>query len=151
MSNYNEEVFQHPKTCFQQKINDIMTDNPTKDSIMDLFEIQLIKDSNKNTSIKYLVDVYNLLGFEKFTEMMDILAGKTISFPTKDEFRETILIALAYYYRNVRGYKWGTIKGLLGDDELSSVKYGIKSQQLQKYMENIGERLKRKGAKNNGQ
>ena len=33
MAQNNEEVFQRPTTLFQQKINDIMRDNPTKDMI----------------------------------------------------------------------------------------------------------------------
>ena len=66
--------------------------------------------------------------------VMNILAGKTIKFPQKDSFKETIQIALCWYYKKIKNYDWDTIKTLLKDDELSSVKFGIKIQNLQKFM-----------------
>lgn len=142
MDKNNEEVFERPTTLFQQKINDIMRNNPTKDMMMALIELQLYKNAGKDEDKLVYVELYNLLGMDKFMEVMDILSGKTIKFPAKDDFKETVEIALSYYYRHFMHYSWDTIKEKLGDQDIPSVKYGIKVQQLERFMEYIGDKVR---------
>lgn len=142
MNDKDEEVFSRPTTLFQQKVNDIMKNNPTKDMLMNLIELQLYKNAGKDEDKLVYVELYNLLGIDKFMEVMDILAGKNIKFPQKGDFKETIEIALSYYYRYYNHYSWDTIKEKLGDQEIPSVKYGIKVQQLERFMEYIGDKIK---------
>ena len=75
-------------------------------------------------------------------EVMDILAGKTIKFPPKDDFKETVEIALSYYYRYFLHMSWDEIKEKMGDQDMPSVKYGIKVQQLERFMEYIGDKIR---------
>lgn|SRR5574344_447869 len=142
MEKKSSEVFEQPKSLFQQKINDIMTDDPTKDLILDIFELQLYKNADKDDKKLVLVELYNLLGFEKFVEVIELLSGKTIKFPSRDEFKESIEVALSYYYRTFRGYDWPKIKELIGDTEMSSVKFGSRMQQLTKFIKFLGARVK---------
>lgn len=134
MDTKKSEVFRAPKSVFQQKINDIMSDDPTKDLIMDIFELQMYKSADKDNKGMVMVELYNLLGFEKFVEVVELLGGKTIKFPPRDEFKELVETALAYYYRTFRGYDWTKIKELIGDTEMSSVKFGSRMQQLSKFI-----------------
>lgn len=135
------EVFERPKSVFQQKINEIMKDDPTKDLILDIFELQMLKSADKDNKGLVMVELYNLLGFEKFVEVVELLGGKTIKFPSRDEFKELIEIALAYYYRTFRGYDWPKIKELIGDPEMSSVKFGSRMQQMSKFINYLGENV----------
>ena len=80
---------------FQQKISDIMKDDPTKNLILDIFELQMFKSADKDNKSLIMVELYNLLGFEKFVEVVELLGGKTIKFPARDEFKELIEAALA--------------------------------------------------------
>ena len=111
-----------------------MSDDPTKDLIMDIFELQMYKSADKDNKGMVMVELYNLLGFEKFVEVVELLGGKTIKFPPRDEFKELVETALAYYYRTFRGYDWTKIKELIGDTEMSSVKFGSRMQQLSKFI-----------------
>lgn len=147
MDKKDSEVFETPKSMFQQKINDIMTDDPTKDLILDIFELQLFKNADKDDKKLVFVELYNLLGFEKFVEVMELLSGKTIKFPVRDDFKETIEIALSYYYRTFRGYDWTKIKDLIGDSDMSSVKFGAKMQQMSKFIAYIGSNMKKRSKK----
>jgi hypothetical protein len=142
MDKNNEEVFRRPTTLLQQTINDIMRNNPTKDMMMNLIELQLYKNAGKDEDKLVFVELYNLLGIDKFMEVMDILSGKTVKFPAKDDFKETVEIALSYYYRYYMHYSWDTIKEKLGDQDIPSVKYGIKVQQLERFMEYIGDKVR---------
>lgn len=150
MNNYNSEVadnrkvFDEPYTIFQQKINKTMAANPAKDMIVDLIELQMYKNAEKNSDMLKLVELYNLLGIDKFYEVMDIMAGSTVKFPEKDDFKETIQIALSYYYKHYKDYSWDQIKEKLGDTELPTVKYGIKCQQLDRFLDYLGERVSKR-------
>lgn len=124
-----------------------MTDDPTKDLILDIFELQLFKNADKDDKKLVFVELYNLLGFEKFVEVMELLSGKTIKFPVRGDFKETIEIALSYYYRTFRGYDWTKIKDLIGDSDMSSVKFGAKMQQMSKFIAYIGSNMKKRSKK----
>lgn len=127
-------LFNKPRTIFQQDINDIMKEREETALIEDLIGLQMLKDSEKDEKLLTLRELFDYLGVEKFMGVMNILAGKNIKFPQKESFKETIQIALCWYYKKIRNYDWETIKQLLKDEDLSSVKFGIKIQNLQKFM-----------------
>lgn len=127
-------IYEKPRTIFQQELNEIMKEKPETDIITDLIGLQMLKDAEKDGKLLILRELFDYLGIEKFMGIMNILAGKTVKFPVKDSFKETIQIALCWYYKKIKNYDWDTIKILLKDDELSSVKFGIKLQNLQKFI-----------------
>lgn len=129
------KAFKRPYTVFQEKVNSILSDGPAADVIKDLIELQMFKNAEKDEKLLVLVELYNLLGLEKFYEVMDLFAGKNLKFPAKDDFKETIQIALSYYYKNFEGLNWNQIKEKLGDEELQTVKLGIKCTQLKKMLD----------------
>lgn len=133
------KLFEKPMTVFQQNINNIMKEDTSKDLIEDLIKLQMFKNTEKDDKQLVLVELYNLLGTEKFMDVMDLLAGKTIKFPPKEDFKETVQIALCYYYRNFKDYSWDQIRTLIADEDLRSIKFGIKVQQLQKFISYFGE------------
>lgn len=132
---------------FQQKISDIMRDDPTKNLILDIFELQMFKNVDKDNKSLIMVELYNLLGFEKFVEVIELLGGKTIKFPSRDEFKELVETALVYYYRTFRGYDWAKIKELIGDSEISTVKFGSRIQQLSKFIMYLESRIGKRHGK----
>ena len=135
-------AFTKPTTVFQQKVNEILKERVTKDAILNIFELQLYKNAGKSKDKLVFVELYNLLGLEKFFEVLEICAGKTIKFPKKDDFKETLEIALSYYYRYFEHLSWSEIKEKLDDDELPAIKYGIKIQQLERFLAYIGDKIK---------
>lgn len=134
-----KKLFSEPMTLFQQNVNNIMKEDTSKDLIEDLIRLNMFKNAEKDEKQLVLVELYNLLGPEKFMEVMDLLGGKTIKFPHKSDFKETIQIALCYYYRQFKDYSWEQIKDLIKDDDLSSVKLGVRVQQLQRFINKFGE------------
>lgn len=136
----NDPIFEKPASIFQQRISEIVTDDPTKNVVLDVFKLELYKNAEKNEDNLVLVELYNLLGMEKFCEVIGLLSGRTIKFPTQESVKEDVTIALCYYYKKFRDKSWDDIKGLLEDDRLQSVKYGIKIQQLNKFIKYIGDR-----------
>ena len=143
-------IYEKPRTIFQQELNEIMKEKPETDIITDLIGLQMLKDAEKDGKLLILRELFDYLGIEKFMGIMNILAGKTVKFPVKDSFKETIQIALCWYYKKIKNYDWDTIKILLKDDELSSVKFGIKLQNLQKFILNYESIKNKREAIKNG-
>jgi hypothetical protein len=141
-----QDMFTDAKNCFQQRINEIVTDNPTKNLIEDLLKLTMFKAAEKDEKMLVLVELYNLLGTDKFMQVVDLCSDKVVKFPNKEFFKESIQTALCYYYKNYLELSWDEIKDKLEDQELPSIKMGIKIHQLEKFMSYISEIVtKRKG------
>lgn len=129
-----EKIFDNPLSVFQENVNNIMKDQDQLNLIKELIKLQMFKNSEKSSSLLQLIEVYNYLGIDKFMGVMDILAGKTIKFPKKNDFKETVEVAICYYYHQVENYSWNKIKEMISDDEFQVKKMSIKVDQLQKFI-----------------
>jgi hypothetical protein len=122
-------LYNTPKTILQQKLNETLT-TETSAIVSDLVKLSLLKMAEKDEALLIYGEIYKLLGVEKFSELVALINGRTLEFPTKDEFQETITTVLCYYYRNVECKDWADIKSLLGDPDLNTIKYGIRATSL---------------------
>jgi hypothetical protein len=147
-----DSLYKQPKTIFQDRINEIVESTMASEIIKDLIHLQMFKSAEKNSKNLALVEVFNLLGVEKFTELIDLLDGKTIKFPTKETLKEYVIIALCFYHKKYYGRTWNEIKEIIGDDKLKSIKYGLRVQNLEtfiKYLQDrTGERFSLEGLEN---
>ena len=130
-----KELIDKPKTLFQQQLNDIMRDDPCKNLITDLINIQMHKNAEKDAKMLVLIELFNLVGLDQFIKILDLIDGRPIKFPTREDFKETVQTAICYYYKNFQNYDWSKIESLLNDPEMKSAKMGIKVAQLQKFMQ----------------
>ena len=135
-------MYQNPKSVFQQKVQETIKTDQSKKIIEDIIRLHLFKNAEKNETLLSLVEVYDLLGLDRFTDLLQLLDGKTITFPAKEDFKDTIQLAICYYYKNVEGKDWPEIKELIGDSELPTIKYGIRMQQFQSFLRYMAERMK---------
>lgn len=136
-------MYSHPKSVFQQKLKESL-DSETTGVISDLIRLSLLKMAEKDEDLIIYTELYNLLGAEKFTETIDLIDGRTLSFPEKEEFKETVITVLCYYYKNVLNKDWDEIKALLGDPDLNTIKYGIRSQSFGNFIDTMMVRLNAK-------
>ena len=135
-------LYEQPKNILEMKLNEALKGGE-ESIITDLVKISLLKTASKDESLLVFTEIYNLLGLDKFTELISLVDGKTISFPSKDDFKEAVITVLCYYYRNVQKKDWDEIKSLLGLPELNTIRYGIKASQLEAFIkEVINKRIK---------
>ena len=138
--------YKSPKTVFQEKINNIIKKEKTNIGVLEhIFKLQNIysferiknpeETCDEKTSWIVLFDIYNLLGPSKFAEMLSIVQGRTLSLPTEEEYEDSLITALSYYYMDVKGYDWDKIKDKLEIPTLNAVKYGIKVRALKRFIE----------------
>ena len=126
-------LYEQPKNILEMKLNETLR-GPEESLISDLIKISLLKKASKDEDLLIYTEIYNLLGLDKFTELLSLIDGRTIDFPDKEEFKEVVITVLCYYYRNIQRKDWSEIKSLLGLPELNTIRYGIKASQLEAYI-----------------
>ena len=119
-------MYSEPKTVLQQKLRDTL-DVKSSALVSDLIKLSLMKLAEKDENLLIYTEIYNLLGIEKFTELISLVNGRPLVLPSKEDFKDTINTVLCYYYRTVEDKDWEEIKQLLADPDLNTIKYGIRA------------------------
>ena len=129
-------IFESPENLLEQKINETLQE-PEETRVSSLVELSLLKDSKESRDTLVFSELYNLLGLESFTEVIQLLSGRTITFPTQESFKETILMVLCYYYRYVCGKSWEEVKSLVMEPDLQTAKFGIRCKQFDTFLKEM--------------
>jgi hypothetical protein len=134
-----DTIFEKERSVFQAQINTIANEELQSDVIRDLIKLQLAKEAERNDKMLPLCEIYSLLGASEFAELVELMNGRIVSFPKPESFKETIQIAICFYYKYLKGEKWDKIKELLDDDEFSSIKMGIKTNHLHQFINKMNQ------------
>lgn len=113
----------------QQVSRESTIDKPSEE-ILNIVQLILYKDKQLS-----LAELLSSLGTENFIRLLYIVGGKTVTFPTPNEFKDVFTWALTYYAKEVQGMSWKDIKNQLGQDQ-SSIKWSSKNKQLNKFIQN---------------
>ena len=132
-------IYETPSNILEQRINEAL--GKGEESIVsDLIKLSLMKKASKDSDCLIYTEVYNLLGLEKFSELVSLIDGRTLHLPTKEELRDTVITVLCYYYRNVKKMEWADIKEKLGIQDINAVRQGIRSSQFESYLKELVEK-----------
>jgi hypothetical protein len=139
------KIYPSARTVFQQKINNILPKEEKNSALFEnIFKLQQIyifeksKTATKspdNELWKILMELFNELGSVEFAKMISIVKGKTLSLPTEEEYQDSIITALCYYYKEVEGMDWKQIKERVDIKDLNNIKFGIRVQQLKGFID----------------
>ena len=88
--------------------------------------ISLIVYSDKNDDMGRL---YTRVGLKTFSEIIDVFNGRVVKFMDKADFKDALVLALCYYYRETKGYSWEKVKAILPFD-VNTVSMGIRISNL---------------------
>jgi hypothetical protein len=141
------KIFEDERSLFQKAVNDTCKFDQVQPLIDDLIKLELLKEGEKSDTMSPVSELYNLLGPEKFAEVVELMNGRKVQFPTSDSFKETIMIAIYYYYRFFRGKDWKDIDQLFESDEISRVKLGIRVNFLHQFIQKQTQLLENRKAK----
>jgi hypothetical protein len=129
-------LYQNPKSLLQERLNQVLSEGE-ETIISDLMKLSLLKRGEKDSNELVFSELYNLLGLEGFSNLISLMDGRTVTFPSREEFKEALLVVLAYYYRTLEGKSWDDIKDILGLQDINSVKLGIQAGQYEKFLQRM--------------
>ena len=132
-------IYETPSNILEQRINEALGKGE-ESIISDLIKLSLMKKASKDSDCLIYTEIYNLLGLEKFSELISLVDGRDLHLPTKEELRDTVITVLCYYYRNVKKMEWIDIKEKLGIQDINAVRQGIRSSQFESYLKELVEK-----------
>lgn len=135
--------YDEPKNLLESRLNEILKTERDESLMDDILRLSLMKSARKNESQLALVEAYELLGADRFVELISLMGGREVKFPSKEDFRTTVLVATTYYLKDICGMNWNDIKSILSDPTLNTVRIGINDSQLSSWLdEQIRKRMK---------
>ena len=134
-------MYNDPRSIFQKKIQILLKNEPEEVETMfeKLFTIQqtlLLErvDKEDKNNWKSLLEIYNIVGMKNYIKLVNLLKGQTLTFPTDEEVKDSILTIMCYYYKEVEGKTWKEIQKILDIPNLNTIKYGIRLRQLSEFV-----------------
>ncbi len=129
-----QDLFKHPKSVFEEQLNELFSTRKGDDKslLLQALSIILFQDpKNKDLAI-----MYDQLGVENFARLINAFNGRTVTFFTRAEFDEAMIVAICYYLKEIEGLEWKEIQDLV-PFEVSSISIGVKIKSLNKSMQSI--------------
>lgn len=88
-------LFDKENRIYKYYINNLENLDGGVDFVKSLFELEII-DLDKSEK-QDLVQLYEILGFDKFFELIAFYSSKTIKIPNIEKIKKLLVIAIAYY------------------------------------------------------
>ena len=82
-------IYETPSNLLEQRINEALGKGE-ESVISDLIKLSLIKKASKDRDYLVYTELYNLLGLEKFTEVISLLDGRPLTLHSKEEMKVNI-------------------------------------------------------------
>ncbi len=131
-------MYKNPKNIMQQHLKEqLNNDVETSSVIEELIKLSLLKNASKDENLVVFAEIYKALGVEDFTTLINLIDGRTLTFPSKEEFKELLITVLCYYYKEVENKDWDEIKSIIGDPDLNSIKHGIRASALGSFLDQL--------------
>jgi hypothetical protein len=134
--------YESPRNIFQSKVNAILNrESKNSELFEDIFKLQQVISFEKLPSNdmkdqwSILLELFTLLGSVQFAKVISIIKGRSLSFPSEEEYQDSITTTLCYYYKEVQNLSWDDIKEKLNDPKLNAIKYGIRVRQLKGFID----------------
>jgi len=123
------KLVNNPNDIFEQTLNDLFIRRGEEDVslLFRIISLVLFQDQNHME----ILSLYKATDLDTFLKIITLFDNKTIKFPKKKELKDSLTLALCYYYREVEHMSWEEIKALL-PFEISSISYGIRIRNMNK-------------------
>ena len=95
------KLFETENRIYKYYLNSMYNTPESIDFIKSLLKLELINiDKSENQD---LVQLYDILGFDKFFEVLTYFSARSIKFPKIDKIKKLLIVSIAYYQTEVLG------------------------------------------------
>jgi hypothetical protein len=126
-------MFKKPAEVWEDQMNELFLSKSKEENNRVIEALSIILGMNYGNKNKDIIDLFNLLGLDNFVSVVTLFERRTVTFPSKEEIKESIIFALIFYYRETKGYSWEEIKNIV-PFEFSSISYAFKIKNLNSFI-----------------
>lgn len=132
--NRDKNFFKTPTEVFEKQLDELFSRKSDSeiDTIFRIVSLVINNDYSNNTDLR---DLYRVIDLESFVKVVSIFENRSVKFPSKNSVKESLMLALCYYYKEIEGWSWEQIKNSLPFD-ISSISYGIRIKSLDRFLIN---------------
>ena len=130
----NRDIFSDERSLFQKKVNDICRTETVTDVISDLIKLEILKEGERSDRMTPLIEIYSVLGPTVFSELVELMDGRLVQFPSPQQFKETVKTAVYYYYKFLKGSDFKEVDKFFNDD-INHIKLGVKTHSLHQWIQ----------------
>lgn len=94
-----EKLFDKENRIYKYYINNLENLPEGVDFVKSLFELEIINQDK--TEDQDLLQMYKILGFDKFFEFVSAFSSKTIKIPNVEKIKKLLIVAIAYYQTEI--------------------------------------------------
>lgn len=94
-----EKLFDKENRIYKYYINNLENLPEGVDFVKSLFELEIINQDK--TEDQDLLQIYKILGFDKFFEFVSAFSSKTIKIPNVEKIKKLLIVAIAYYQTEI--------------------------------------------------
>lgn len=96
-----KKIFNKENRLYKYYINNAAQDQASVDFIKSILKLEII--SLDKTEMQDLVQLFEIVGFDKFFELASFFGGRSIKFPKIDALKNLLVMAIAYYQTEILG------------------------------------------------
>lgn len=129
-------MIENPQELWEKKLNNLFKKQEKTETQKFLDIVSIILYSNE--SCKDVSELYSQVDLDTFTKVINTFEGRTITFPTKLEIKDSIELALLFYYKNIKGidsYKDLKTLNIIDEKDFSSISIGKRLNKLSKNLQ----------------
>ena len=125
-------LFKTPSEVFERQLDNLFAKKAESevDIIFRIISLVIHNDYSSNTDLR---DLFRVVDLESFIRVISVFENRTVKFPSKSDIKDSLMLALCYYYHEIEGMSWEEIKAVL-PFEVSSIAYGIKIKNFDKFL-----------------
>lgn len=125
-----------PKELWEKRLNNLFKKKEKTETQKFLDIVSIILYSND--ICKDVSELYAQVDLDTFIKVISTFEGRTIKFPTKTEIKDSIELALLFYYKNIQGvenYKDLKTLNIMDEKDFSSISIGKRLSKLSKNLQ----------------
>lgn len=122
------------KSIWFEQLDSIFEETEKTEMTTFLSILSMIVFDKFDDNVAQLYSIVN--DMEKFSKIINKFSGMTIQFPDRNEFKDSLIVALSYYYKELKHMDWKDIQKIINTNERVAMKAGKGIVKLNKLVKN---------------
>lgn len=143
----DKKLFKNPVSILEEDIDSLFSKEEVTD-IDFLFTIinMIFFKKEKNTD---MIDLLKNVGVDNYIKSLYLFEGRTITFPKVDQFLDSIVLAICYYYRTILNKSWDEIQNDFPSYNIQKLSMALRIHGLDEFIKQKIQQLYRTWEKEN--
>lgn len=120
-------MFKNPTEVFEAQFNKLFEKHKDTGADLLLKVVNMVLYQNNNNID--MQELYHEVGLDTFNKIISLFDGRDIKFYRKEEIKDTLILALCFYYKEILNMEWDAVKKEV-PFEINTISMGLRLKML---------------------